>query len=305
MSSVPNRTAINTRLTVLWILILAVTVSTIRSGDFIATLFYSRIEPSVQSTGIMPSQQQQTQFQSFSHRCEQISVDDPKLNQRLRSQSGEDVQLLRYFNGMCNGTYIEIGALDGVRYSNSHVFHHSFRWRGVLIELMPDNYAKLIVNRPNEIAVVNAGVCNERRTLHYVNGSKLPSGAVAGIYELASPSFRNQWWKGVSLSSPFLREIECVPMKDVLSEYAADVDYFDFFSVDVEGAEMEVLRSIDYTQVGFGVILVEADAHNELKNLAVKSLIESKGYTFEMDYHRSYWFINKDFWSIYKDLLHA
>ena len=55
----------------------------------------------------------------------------------------------------------------------------------------------------------------------------------------------------------------------------------------------------------FGAIIVEHDKHNRTKNLAVKSVIKYKGYTHEMDYQWSNWFINKDCLSIYKDLMHA
>ena len=62
---------------------------------------------------------------------------------------------------MCNGTYIKIGAPDRVRYSNLHVFHHYFLWKGVQIEMIPDRYKELIVNQTNKIVVVNSGVWNE------------------------------------------------------------------------------------------------------------------------------------------------
>ena len=55
---------------------------------------------------------------------------------------------------------------------------------------------------------------------------------------------------------------------------------FDFFSLDVEGAEMSVLESIDFERTAFGVILVEADEHNEMKNLAMRQFLELRGYTF-------------------------
>ena len=41
----------------------------------------------------------------------------------FRGQSGEDKKLMNWFGNLCNGTYIEMGALDGVRFSNSHAFN--------------------------------------------------------------------------------------------------------------------------------------------------------------------------------------
>jgi len=66
----------------------------------------------------------------------------------MNSQCGEDKLLLQWFDGLCNGTYLEMGALDGLQYSNSYVFNQKFDWRGVLIELDPSNFRKLQKNRP-------------------------------------------------------------------------------------------------------------------------------------------------------------
>ena len=41
-----------------------------------------------------------------------------------KSQFEEDKMLMRWFGKLCNGTYLEMGALDGIQYSNSYVFHH-------------------------------------------------------------------------------------------------------------------------------------------------------------------------------------
>jgi len=111
----------------------------------------------------------------------------------MKSQSGEDKQLLSgkgiRFDQVCNGSYIEMGALDGVIYSNSHVYHHAMDWKGLLIEASPKNYKNLVKNRKNEIAVVNAGVCGEERDLHWVDKS---SGAVRGFLEFAAESFQKK-----------------------------------------------------------------------------------------------------------------
>ena len=91
-----------------------------------------------------------------------------------------------------------------------------------------------------------------------------------------------------------------------MREHTHNIQFFDFFSLDVEGAEFEVLQSIDFDTVGFGVVLVEADHYNNhRKNLAVRTFMIDKGYSFLMEEKRSYWFVNNDFGNIYKHLLHA
>ncbi|KAL3924227.1 MAG: hypothetical protein SGILL_001173 [Bacillariaceae sp.] len=222
----------------------------------------------------------------------------------LGSQSGEDEILLQWFNGLCNGTYVEMGALNGIQFSNSLVFNREFDWSGLLVELAPDDYEKLKINRPKDIAV-HAAVCDKRQTIHYLSKRDGKSGsAVDGIYEFMSESFRHAWWPGISLDtkSDQITEIECVPMNDILEQ--SPYTYYDFYSLDVEGAEFEVVQSIDFEKFSFGVILVEADGHNRRKNLALRTFVESKGYTFLMEDQRSYWFVNADFYNIYHELLH-
>ena len=50
-----------------------------------------------------------------------------------KSQSEEDKKLMQWFGNLCEGSYIEMCALDGIQYSNSHVFNKALQWKGVLI----------------------------------------------------------------------------------------------------------------------------------------------------------------------------
>jgi hypothetical protein len=69
--------------------------------------------------------------------CPKIKLSDPAIVPLLQSQDAEDKTLLNWFNGLCGGTYIEMGGLDGITYSNSYVFNKSpLNWTGVLVEGM-------------------------------------------------------------------------------------------------------------------------------------------------------------------------
>jgi len=108
-----------------------------------------------------------------------------------KSQDGEDKELEKWFKDMCGGTYLEIGGLDGISFSNSYLYNKGLNWTGVLVEASPRNYEQLIKNRPNEIANVHAGVCEKKMNLHWV---ETPSGirATGGFQEFAAPSFQKQ-----------------------------------------------------------------------------------------------------------------
>jgi len=218
---------------------------------------------------------------------------------------------------MCGGTYVEIGGLDGVTYSNSHVFNRApalGTWKGVLVELSPINYAKLRTNRPNEIAAINAAVCKAVRVLHIVQDK----GAVSGVWELADPDFRQQWWPNIK-DPEGLSTVDCKPLatlldertvaednavnRDLVHDATHDTYFFDFFSLDVEGAEWSVLQSVDWDRTIFGYIFVEADGHDKKKESNIISFLISKGYVYLGSMNRSNWFVNKDFHLIYGDVV--
>jgi hypothetical protein len=237
-----------------------------------------------------------TSFATTATRCPKMPME--QLEPLRGSQDGEDQRLLGWFNGLCNGTYIEMGALNGEYLSNSVVFWRALGWKGLLAEASPVSYQQLAENRPGELATVHAAVCGERRTVHYYHEG--PS-LVHGVWEFVPESFRLEWWKGATIDQT--TPMECMPLRDILDKHVPNQRYFDFFSLDIEGAEFLALQSLDFDRVGFGIVLVEADQHNELKNLAVRALMESKGYLFMDSWGRSYWFVNREFGTIYKDLL--
>ena len=201
----------------------------------------------------------------------------------------------------CGGSFVELGGLDGNRYNNTNAFNKGLGWKGVLIELRHDTFIRLVENRPDEIAIINAGVCEKPQTLHAIYSDEQ---AVGGIYEFAAPSFIESWWKGIDLDdNPRVQTIECDTLDGLLLKYAPETTFFDFLSLDVEGAEVAVLKSIDFDRTNFGIIFVEADVHNGIKNMESRQILEQNGYQFLFEYQRSYWFMNPKFKEIYNHLI--
>jgi FkbM family methyltransferase len=228
--------------------------------------------------------------------CPSIPIED--LKPYLFSKQKEDETLLQWFNGLCNGTYIEMGALDGLRSSNTHVFNKVFGWKGVLVELSPKNYQNLVKNRPNEIATVNAAVCASGQTVHWYQS---PSNALSGVWEFTNESYRRRWWKNATLKDDAVA-IECSPLNDILKQHARQHSFFDIFSLDVEGAEFQVLKSFNFNETSFGIIVVENDDTNQRKNMAVKSLLRFNGYNLVQRLGNNDIFANNQFGYIYEDL---
>jgi FkbM family methyltransferase len=212
-----------------------------------------------------------------------------------KSQSGEDSRAeTGYFKGLCGGTYMELGALDGIRYSNTYMFKHDLNWKGVLIEADPESFAELQQNRADgEIAVEHMAVCSSQMMVHWVSGG---DAAVRGIWEFMSPEFRTQWHPGLvditpsELSNqPGVTDVPCNTLMSVLENN--NVSHIDLLSLDVEGAEVKVLQSVDFSRVSFGLLIIETND----QAAEMKAVLEPHGYKHVETFDRSEYFVNANF----------
>jgi FkbM family methyltransferase len=217
-----------------------------------------------------------------------------KLLGQSVAQDKEDFYLIlrHYANLMLpmprRGLFMEIGALDGTKFSNTRTIERVFGWRGVLVEPSPGQYKILSSNRPDNILAPFA-MCSKVQQVHYVMGDP-GDAAVNGIAEFMPETFRQRWHPNLNMADLSAHPvIQCLPLRNVLE--TVGITHFDFFSLDVEGAEFEVLKTLDLTKVTFDVVLVESDTHNPTKNEAVRDLLEANGYTFRGNHLRSDWFV--------------
>ena len=101
------------------------------------------------------------------------------------------------FEERFGGTFLEIGALDGRRFSNTLYFEKKWDWRGILVEGHPSNSPKLRANRRQNCAIFTAAVCNlsDDGTPGTVLFTKRGT-AVGAVLEDASPKFLQKWHNG-------------------------------------------------------------------------------------------------------------
>eukprot|EP01063_Lacrimia_lanifica_P027355 TRINITY_DN382_c1_g1_i1.p1 TRINITY_DN382_c1_g1~~TRINITY_DN382_c1_g1_i1.p1 ORF type:complete len:304 (+),score=72.59 TRINITY_DN382_c1_g1_i1:92-1003(+) len=232
----------------------------------------------------------------------------------VQSQDQEDSYLLyRFFQGRCAGRYMEMGALDGVLYSNTYAWEKTYGWTGLLAEADPDDAANIRKKRSPENQIFNAAVCSTEGTVHFM----LPKAgrAVRGIWEFATPGWRQRWWPGMDINSEG-HKLECKPMDSLLRDAYPDEEqvYIDFWSLDIEGAEIQALQTVDWSRTQFGVIFSERSGEgphdpNDVKkgsstgqgskNTAVRTFLERRGYIYFSGDLRSDWFVNPRFNEIY------
>lgn len=231
------------------------------------------------------------------YRCDH-EFRDINFQENSRSQHGEDRNIVDFFfKGICGGKYIELGALDGIRYSNSHFFRKA-HWKGVLIEPNPKLFEQLKINRPGD-ELFNNAICSQEKEVHFAEGIEV---AASGIFEFMPLSFREKWHAGKNVED--LPKIACRPLHGLIDQSdSLKGQLIDFLSLDVEGGEFEVIKTINFEENKFGLIFYEADIHNPLKNEAMKTFLEKNGYIFRFHLGGSNYHVNHDWELIYQALL--
>ena len=212
----------------------------------------------------------------------------PLLPWLSRSQRWEEnFVVATFFNGndgpaCAGGVFIEMGAFNGLLYSNTWLLERCLGWTGLLIEANPSNFEDLTRNRPGSgVRRIHAAVCEEAEERR--NGT-VPftryGGAVAGDLSAMSPSFRARWHGNDEREDPVV-QVPCRSLSGILRE--AGVGVVDFFSLDVEGAELKALRTVDFDATRIKLVVVEADGHDTEKDAAVRQLLRSRGFRRVLD----------------------
>jgi FkbM family methyltransferase len=185
------------------------------------------------------------------------------------SQVGQDRFLNEFvFLGKTNGTFIDIGAHNGISYSNSYFFEKELNWEGICVEPNPSVFNELQSNRKSKC--INACISSDNGKVKFrkISGrAEMLSGIVLGDKK-QEDLVENEIKKYGGQQE--IIEVESVKIADIINKEG--IQHIDFCSIDTEGHELEVLKSIDFEKTIIEVFAVE----NESKE--VRKLLRSKGY---------------------------
>lgn len=187
-----------------------------------------------------------------------------------RSQLGQELKVIKFYNSKKNGYFIEIGASDGIELSNTYLLETQYEWKGICCEPIPSRFEKLVKNRPNSTCYKEA-VYNQSGlslTFDIANNHDLLSGISEHIDRHKVVVDRNK----TSIN------VATISLLDVLDNANAPL-FIEYMSLDTEGSELEILKNFDFRKYTFGLIDVE---HNfvEPRRTEIKNLLLSNGYIY-------------------------
>ena len=191
-------------------------------------------------------------------------------NEKYASQAGQDKIIKKnFFDGKKNGFFVEIGAYDGITGSNCYHFERFLNWDGIAIEPSNIQFEKLKKNR--KCKVLNNAISDEVKEVEFIEvaeGLTQMSGINNSSFERNFQIIsNNQASKTNSINLKTITFDEIVPKNK-------DVDYL---SIDIEGGEMNLLKSIDFKTNNIKVISVE---NNIPKEQNFKNFFEEINFTY-------------------------
>ena len=152
-------------------------------------------------------------------------------------------KIIDLFNHKKNGTFVEMGAADGILASNTYKLEKYYGWNGILIEPIKE-YFELIPKYRNVNHILNICVGEKEGTVDFtrIEGySKLLSG-ITEQYP-AEHNYRIDSEVKEKNQKIYVDQVICKKLITVLTE--CNIFNIDYLSIDVEGGELSVLKSLD------------------------------------------------------------
>jgi FkbM family methyltransferase len=193
------------------------------------------------------------------------------------SQDSQDRYLeTNIFKGYKNGFYVDVGAHDGVTINNTLYFEQYNNWTGINIEPIKKVFDKLVINRPNNINL-NCAVCNNDGETEFLCNTGYTE-MISGIKD----NFDTRHLQRLEreniehFSKTEIIKVNTKKLETILDE--KNISHINYLSIDVEGAEFEVIKSINFNKVFIDVIGFEDNYHDV--SVHIIQYLENIGFLF-------------------------
>ena len=193
------------------------------------------------------------------------------------SQDNQDKYLENVvFKGYKNGFYVDVGAHDGVSINNTLYFEKNNNWTGINIEPIKKVFDNLVSNRPNNINL-NCAVCNtdgETEFLCNTGYTEMISG-IKDTFDFRHLQRLQHENKQMGSTTEVIK-VNTKKLETICDEN--NISHINYLSIDVEGGEFEVIKSINFDKVFIDVIGFENNYNDS--SIPIIRYLENKNFVF-------------------------
>jgi FkbM family methyltransferase len=177
----------------------------------------------------------------------------------MYSQNNEQQIIERYFKGI-PGTFLDIGANDGITLSNTYALTLS-GWQGLCVEASPSAFEKLKITHSGNkrIQLIHAAATDYNgEIVLFESGSHLGVGDVALLSSVDKAETVK--WKKETFTEITVPAVNFETLMGL-----SNFKKFDFISIDCEGCEICMLEQMDLRALGCRLLCVEYNSKDQYK----------------------------------------
>lgn len=200
------------------------------------------------------------------------------LNKKTYSLFGEDLVALKFFKNKKKGFYVDIGCYHPTHINNTYLLYKK-GWNGINIDVSQFSIDLFKFMRPDDLNYKCAvSETNKKVNLYY----QKEHSQLTSINKLTAKKFIKGRLKKKIINSYSLEEI---------LSWGKYKDYeIDFLDVDVEGADLQVLKGLNFSKRKPKLICVEIHQKNFRKHKIYRFLIKKK---YKLIWQESFSFLFK------------
>lgn len=197
-----------------------------------------------------------------SYALQEPNVEDPSMGQ---SNAIRDI-----FDNKKKGFFIECGAYDGESRSNTLFLERFKEWSGLLIEADPINFTKMLQkNRQAYLSPTCLSVFGQPTLASFLMARN-----IGRLHEENAMDDTVTNTPDVAYNGQHIR-VQCLPLTLYIA--ALGVNTVDYFSLDIEGGETDLLETIPFNEVDIKVLSVE-HKHNAKGRKYMIDMMDKRDY---------------------------
>ena len=188
-------------------------------------------------------------------------------------QIGQARHVIEYFRMKENGVFVEAGAWDGEYLSNTLYLEAKYNWTGLLVEPNSGAFKKLVTRNRKAYSIHSCLSVTSHPDIVEFDSADVFGGI---NFELENVNNKNlvKMRNSIPETMRTKETVECYPLYSLLLAIGR-TDQVDLLSLDIEGAELAVLRAIPWDKVNIELVMIEVN-HSDQRE--IHSVMTTAGY---------------------------